>query len=312
MSETRLPDLAEVEAAARRIAPWVRRTPSLSLAGPGARPVVFKLETLQRSGSFKLRGALNKLMTLGAAARRGVVTASGGNHGLGVAHAGWLLGLPVRVCVPSTTPALKLRALEQSAAEVEVIPGAYPHAEIAARSFARAKGLPYVHAYDDPDVIAGQGTAVAELLADFPGVGTVVVAVGGGGLAAGAVLAAGGRRVVGVEPYGAPTMHAALRSGHPVDLDRIDTIAADALGAGRAGEWSFAICQRGLDRVELVEDETILAARRWLWDHLRLVVEPGASAGLAALTSGQLDDDPGPVGVVLCGANTDPSDLVRG
>lgn len=304
-----LPTPADVAAAAQRIAPWIRRTPIMAVDGPGARPMVVKLEGLQRSGSFKLRGALNRLMQLGAAARQGVVTASGGNHGLGVAWAGWLLGVPVHVCVPSSSPQVKAAALQQVATSVEVVPGRYPDAALAARGYAATHGLPYVHAYDDADVIVGQGTALLELIEDAPQVGTLVVAVGGGGLAGGAVLAAGGRRVVGVEPFGCPTMHAALRAGRPVRLDRIDSVAADALGAGEAGALPFALCREGLDRVELVDDAAILRARRWLWDHLRVVVEPGAAAGLAALAQGLLDDDPGPVGVLLCGANTDPSDL---
>ncbi|MCA9547270.1 MAG: pyridoxal-phosphate dependent enzyme, partial [Myxococcales bacterium] len=140
---------------------------------------------------------------------------------------------------------------------------------------------------------------------------TLVVAVGGGGLAAGAVLAAGSRRVVGVEPYGAATMHEALRAGRPVRLNHLESVAADALGAGQAGELTYAVCADGLDRVELVSDEAILGVRQWLWDHARLVYEPGGCAALAALAQGLLDDDPGPIGVLLCGSNTDPGNLRR-
>ncbi len=162
------PTAADVVEAATRIAPWVRRTPVVRVQGPGARPIVLKLEGLQRSGSFKLRGALNKLMRLGDAAKGGVVTASGGNHGLGVAWAGWLLGVPVHVCVPESSPAVKVEAIERAAAEVERIRGRYADAERAARSLAEVRGAPYVHAYDDPDVVAAQGTAVAELVEDAP------------------------------------------------------------------------------------------------------------------------------------------------
>lgn len=302
-----LPDFAHVTAAAARLAPWIHRTPIMRVKGPGARPLVIKLEGMQRSGSFKMRGALNKLMLLGREARAGVVTASGGNHGLGVTWAGWLLGVPVHVFVPTVTSPWKRDALEAAAAQVRVVGARYPEAEEAARAFAAARDLPYIHAYDDPDVIAGQGTVVAELLEDAPDVGTIVVAVGGGGLAAGAVLAAGGRKVVGVEPYGAPTMQAALRAGHPVKLEDIQSVAADSLGAGQAGERTFAICRRGLDRIELVEDDAIRAAQRWLWEHLRLVYEAGGSAALAAVATGALDGDAGPVGIVLCGANVDPA-----
>jgi len=272
---------------------------------------VLKLEGLQRSESFKLRGALNKLMHLGAEAKAGVVTASGGNHGLGVAWAGWLLGVPVHVCVPANTPQVKIAALAECASEVEIVPGRYPDAERTARNRAYASGSPYLHAYDDPHVIAGQGTVMRELTEDAPEVETVVVAVGGGGLASGAILAAGGRRVVGVEPRGAATMHAALEQGHPVTLGEIESIAADALGAGTVSELTFELCRDGLDRVVLVEDAEIAAAQRWLWAHLRLVVEPGASVGLAALSTGLLDEDPGPVGILLCGANAELQRLIE-
>lgn len=305
----RLPTSADVAAAAARLAPWIHRTPVMRVKGPGARPMVVKLEGMQRSGSFKMRGALNKLMLLGREARRGVVTASGGNHGLGVTWAGWLLGVPVHVFLPENCSPWKRASLEGAAARVRVAGSVYPEAEAAAMAYAEVEGLPFIPAYDDADVIAGQGTAIAELVEDAPDVGTIVIAVGGGGLASGAVLAAAGRKVVGVEPFGAPTMHAALRAGKAVRLNDIQSVAADSLGAGKAGELTFAICRRGLDRVELVEDDAIRAAQRWLWEHLRLVYEPGGSAGLAALATGALDGDPGPVGILLCGANTDPAAL---
>ncbi len=306
-----LPTPEDVVRAAERIQPWIRRTPTITINGPGARPVTVKLEGLQRSGSFKLRGALNKLMALGPDARGGVITASGGNHGLGVAWAGFLLGVPVHAFVPEGAPAVKVQAIERAGGEVRRVPGAYPEAALAARNYALSSGRPYVHAYDDADVIAGQGTAVRELIEDAPEVRTIVVAVGGGGLAAGAVLAADGRRVIGVEPFGAATMHEALRAGQPVRLAQIESVAADALGAGQAGAITYPVCAAGLDRIELVTDEAIMAARQWLWDQTRQVYEPGGCAAFAALASGLLDGDPGPIGVVLCGANTDPGTLTR-
>lgn len=307
-----LPTTADVLAAAPRIAQWLRRTPVIRCAGPGARPLVIKLENLQRSGSFKLRGALNKLLSLGTEARGGVITASGGNHGLGVAWAGFLLGVPVKVFVPEGAPRTKIQGIERAGAEVQTVPGGYPEADRAARNRALSEGRPYVHAYDDAEVIAGQGTVVSEFLADAPEVGTLVVAVGGAGLAAGVCLAAEGRRVVGVEPYGAPTLHSAFRAGRPVRLGRIESVAADSLGAGIAGDLSYAVCCAGLDRVELVDDASIVEARRWLWQHLRVAAEHGACVGLAAVAAGLLDGDPGPIGIVLCGGNTDPADLSPG
>lgn len=309
---TPLPDTAAVLAARDRIREWVRETPIIALKGPGARPIVLKLECLQRSGSFKLRGALNRLLALDPAQRKaGVITASGGNHGLGVAWAGWLLGIPVTVVAPTTSPRVKRQALVASNADLILVEGGYPAADRLARERAERAGLIYIHAYDDPDVIAGQGTLVAEMIEQEPRIGTIVVAVGGGGLAAGTALAAGGRRVVGVEPEGCPTMHKALAAGEPVTLDRIASIAADSLGAGRAGDFTYPLCRDGLDRIELVDDDALVAARQWLWDHVRVAAEYGAVAGLAALMQGRLDDDPGPIGVIICGANTDPAGLVE-
>jgi threonine dehydratase len=308
--DRRLPHAGWIRDAATRLEPWIRRTPTLRVRGPGARPAILKLEGLQRSGSFKIRGALNKLMTLGPDARPGVVTASGGNHALGVAWAGQLLGIPVHVYVPARTPEMKRMTLDALGVDLHVVDGGYPDAALVATERAQRDGLAYIHAYDDPEVIAGQGTCIAELLEDAPDVRTVVVAIGGGGLAAGAVLAADGRRVVGVEPFGAPTMHEALRAGGPVELGRIETVAADALGAGVVGDLTFDLCREGLDRVELVDDAAITEARRWLWSHLRVIAENGASVGAAALAQGLLDTDPGPVGIVICGANTDPGSVL--
>lgn len=304
-------DAAAVTAARERIREWIRETPIIALKGPGARPMVLKLECLQRSGSFKLRGALNRLLALDPAQRKaGVITASGGNHGLGVAWAGWLLGVPVTVIAPTTAPRVKRQALVQSNAELILVEGGYPAADRIARERAERTGRIYIHAYDDPHVIAGQGTLIAEMIEQEPRVGTVIVAIGGGGLAAGATLAAAGRRVVGVEPEGAAAMHAALTAGKPVPLERIASIAADSLGAGQAGELTYPLCRDGLDRIELVDDEALIAARQWLWDHARIAAEHGAVAGLAAMMQGRLDDDPGPIGLIICGANTDPAGLV--
>jgi len=201
--------------------------------------------------------------------------------------------------------------LERTNAKVKRVPGTYADAERSARDASRENALPYIHAYDDAEVIAGQGTLIREFLSQAPEVETVVVAIGGGGLASGAVLAADGRRLVGVEPTGAATMHAAFQNGGPIHIGEIDSIAADALGAAIAGDLTFDICHDGLDRIELVNDRSLRTAQRWLWDHLRLVCELGASAGLAGLTEGCFDHDPGPVGVVICGANVNPRKFIK-
>ncbi|MEE2786432.1 MAG: pyridoxal-phosphate dependent enzyme [Myxococcota bacterium] len=290
---------------------WIRVTPIMRMQGPGARPVVLKFESFQRSGSFKIRGALNKVMGLGDVARAGVVTASGGNHGLGVAWAGWLAGIPAHVFIPATTPSFKVRMLERANAQVTRAGASYAEAEMAALAFAETNQLAYIHAYDDNDVIAGQGTVVRELLSQAPEIGTIVVAVGGGGLAAGAGLAAEGRRVVGVEPFGAATMHAAFTAGRPVKLSAVDSIASDSLGAWKAGQRTFELCKQSVDRIELVHDDSLITAQNWLWEQARIVCELGAAAGLAALANGSLDDDPAPIGIIICGGNVDPKKFVR-
>ncbi|MFZ0165446.1 MAG: pyridoxal-phosphate dependent enzyme, partial [Trebonia sp.] len=199
------PTPAAYRAAAARIAPYVRRTPVLRATADG-RPVAFKLEQLQVTGVFKIRGALNVLLENRPAQ---VVTASGGNHGLGVATAARWLGVPATVFVPATVPEVKARRIAAAGAEVVKTGSVYAEAELAAREFAARDRLYYVHAYDDPAVVAGQGTVGLEILEDIPDCDAVAVPVGGGGLLAGVVGAIAPVQVVGVEPEGCPTLHAA-------------------------------------------------------------------------------------------------------
>ena len=299
-----------VEQAYKRILKWVRITPIIRMQGPGARPVILKLEGFQRSGSFKLRGALNKLIALDTQTRSGVIAASGGNHGLGLAWAGWLTGVSVKVFVPSTTPTFKQRRLEQTNADVVYVDGGYAEAEAAALQDAHTTGKPYIHAYNDMEVISGQATVVHEFKRQAPELKTVVASIGGGGLAAGAVIAGEQLNVVGVEPEGAATMRTALAMGRPIPLNEINTISADSLGAKVAGDLTFYICKQGLNRVEIVADESLIAAQEWLWRHVRCPAELGACAGLAALTEGGLDQDEGPIGIIICGSNLDPKYLI--
>jgi threonine dehydratase len=290
-----LSDMPDVAAAASRIAPYVRRTPVLRAEVDG-RPVVLKLEHLQRTGSFKVRGALNAL--LGAPSRPDrVVTASGGNHGLAVATAAALLDLPATVYTPESVPAAKARRIEATGAKLIRHGATYAAAADAAMAVPDALYLP---AYDHPLVIAGQGTCAAEAVADAPDVDALVVAVGGGGLAAGTVLGAGGRHVLTVEPEGCQALHDALGAGQPVDSP-VGGIAKSALGATRVGAVPFAIL-RSVTSV-LVSDREILAARDRLWEEFRLAVEPAGAVPFAAWLAGAV---PGELAcLVLCGANTD-------
>ncbi len=287
--------------AARRIDPHVRRTPVLR-AEVGGRPLVLKLEHLQRGGSFKLRGAVNALACGPRPAH--VVTASGGNHGIAVATAAALLGLPATVYVPVSAPEGKTRRIEAAGARLVRHGATYGEAVLAALTEARAPGVRYLPAYDDPDVVAGQGTATAEAVADAPEVDAVVLAAGGGGLAAGAVLAAGDRTVAVVEPEGCCCVHRALATGRPVDAP-VDSVAASALGATRVGEVPFAVLAgaTAADVVSvLVTDAELLAARDRLWEEFRLAVEPAAAVPFAAWLAGRVPGER--ACLVLCGANT--------
>ena len=279
-------------AAARRIAPYVRRTPLITVRTDG-REVSLKLEHLQAAGVFKIRGALNALLAGRESGRRdaSVVTASGGNHGLGVATAARWLGIPATVYVPSTVPDIKASRIAAAGAEVVKTGRVYADAERAAREFAAGQGRFYVHAYDDPDVVAGQGTLAGEIVADLPGCDVVAVPVGGGGLLAGVSggLAAIGHPavVVGVEPEGCPTLHAAVEAGEPVDVEA-DSVAASALGAARIGDLALAAYRANPVGLALVSDKEIIAARDRLWEDFRLAVEPAAATVFAAWLAGQV------------------------
>jgi len=300
--ERTLPTPGAYRAAAARIAPYVRRTPVLH-ARVDDRPVAFKLEHLQVCGVFKIRGALNALLSNQPGQ---VVTASGGNHGLGVAAAARWLGVPATVFVPATVPEVKGRRIAAAGAEVVKTGSVYAEAELAAREFAARDRLYYVHAYDDPAVVAGQGTVGLEILRDIPDCDAVAVPVGGGGLLAGITGAIAPVRAVGVEPEGCPTLHAAAAAGEPVQVgaDSVaDSVAASALGASRIGDLAFAAYRAHDVALALVSDQQIVAARDRLWEEFRLAVEPAAATVFAAWLAGQVPGD-NPC-LVLSGANAD-------
>lgn len=306
---------ADVDQAAARIDGLIRRTPILE-ADPGTfpGPVWFKCEFMQHTGTFKARGALNRILACKERGELrpevGVVVASGGNAGLANAYAAAQLGVPATVFVPESAPAVKVRKLEAIGATVVQGGAEYAVAYEAAVAHATETGAVYCHAYDQPEIAAGAGTVGSELLDQLHGVDTVLVAVGGGGLVAGIAAAVEGHaKVVAVEPANAPTLHAALAAGYPVDV-AVSGIAADSLGARSVGEIGFAVAVRtGVESV-LVSDDAIVAARSQLWEEYRLVVEHGAAAAFAALHSGAYVPETGErVVVILCGANTDPATL---
>jgi threonine dehydratase len=297
---------SDVERAAARIHGRVRRTPVFADGGAW-----FKLEQLQHTGSFKARGAFNRIIAAGELSAAGVVAASGGNAGLAVAYAAREFGVPARVFVPVTAPAVKVAKLHSLGAAVELVGEKYADAYDAAVKHAADSGALFCHAYDQPEICAGQGTVGLELLEQTGGgLDTILVAVGGGGLLAGIAAAVEGRaRVVGVEPRTIPTLHAALAAGEPVQVD-VSGPAADSLGASRLGDIAFAVATRTGAGSVLVEDAAITEARAVLWDRYRLAVEPGGATAFAALLSGAYVPAPGErVAVLLCGANTDPATL---
>ncbi|WP_338104738.1 serine/threonine dehydratase [Modestobacter muralis] len=306
---------AEVEAAGARLGGRVRRTPTVSWEVPldgGRFPVVLKLEQLQHTGSFKARGALNRLLAAPELPEL-VVTASGGNHGLAVAHAARELGVPAEVYVPETAPPVKIAGIRQRGATVVLAGSSYAEAAAASSTRAGEPGALFVHAYDDRDVVAGQGTVARELAAQAPDLDTVLVATGGGGLIGGiAAHYAGAVRVVSVETHGTATLSAALAAGRPVDVE-VSGLASDALGARRIGGHGFATARATGVRAVLVDTDAVRAARHLLWQDLHVAAEPGGATALAALLSGAYVPAAGErVGVVICGANADPADLGTG
>ncbi|MFI5491873.1 threonine/serine dehydratase [Actinoplanes sp. NPDC051859] len=297
-----------IEAAARRLTGRVRRTPVLTDG-----PVGYKLELVQHAGSFKTRGMFNKILTAAedGLPAAGIIAASGGNAGLAAAYAARELGVPAEIFVPVTAPPVKVAKLAKLGARVVQAGVEYAEAFAAASVRGAETGALFCHAYDDADMVAGNGTVALELLEQLPaGFDTVLVAVGGGGLIAGVAAALHGQaKVVAVEPRNARALNAALDAGAAVDVP-VSGVAADSLGARRAGAIAVETAvAAGLSSV-LVDDQAIVEARRRLWEDYRLVVEHGTACAQAALTSGAYVPAVGErVIVLLCGANTDPADL---
>ena len=299
----------DVEAAWTRIRPYVRRTPALELEAGSlgvASPLALKLESLQVSGSFKGRGAFHKLLASNVPAA-GVIAASGGNHGAAVAYAARALGHKAEIFVPTIAAPAKVARLRSYGCTVRQVGAVYAEARAASEKRATETGALIVHAYEDPGVFAGAGSTALEFAgqAKFD---TLLIAVGGGGLIAGCAAAIGAAiRIVAVETEGTPTLYEARRAGKPVDV-AISGLAADALGASRIGAPNFEIAQKLVRDALLVSDAAVRAAQRTLWEELRVIAEPAGATGLAALMAGAYRPAPGErVGVLVCGANTEPA-----
>ena len=297
--------IAETE---RLIRPHIRHTPLLDIDladfGLAQKPVALKLECLQHTGSFKVRGAFASLLTQ-SIPDNGVVAASGGNHGAAIAYAAMRLGVPATIFVPGVTSPSKIDRIRAYGANLIVAGERYADALAASERYGEERGTLAIHAFDQPQTLLGQGTIGCEMDADLPGIDTLLVAVGGGGLIGGIAAWFRGRvKVVAVEPEGAPTLWRALAAGEPVDAET-DGIAADSLAPKRVGSIMFPLAQAFVAQSVLVSDDAIRAAQLALWDKARLVTEPGGAAAFAALLTGTYapaSDER--VAVLVCGANT--------
>jgi len=305
-----------IRTAYARIAPHIRKTPVLELEADalGTHPAInLKLECLQRSGSFKARGAFNTLLSV-PVPEAGVTAASGGNHGAAVAHAARHLGVPAHIFVPTISSAAKVEKIRAEGAEVVVEGAVYAEAQARCEAFQAASGAISVHPYNVPPTLAGQGTLGLEWEAQTPDLDALLIAVGGGGLIGGVAAWFKGRvKLVAVESEGTPALHAALQASAPVDV-AVSGIAADSLGATRVGTLPFAHLSVPSVRANLqsvlVSDGAVRAAQAVLWQRVRVASEPGGAAALAALLSGAYKPQAGErIGVLICGANVAPAQL---
>ena len=290
------------------IRPHIRRTPlvhaDLADFGLKAAPVTFKLEMLQHSGSFKARGAFANLL-LRKTPAAGVVAASGGNHGAAVAYAAQRLGIPATIFVPDIVSPAKAERIRRYGAKLVITGNRIADAFVASEAHVESSGALPVPPFDQVETLLGQGSVGMELGRDLPGIDTLLVSVGGGGLIGGIAAWFSGRvRIIAVEPEQAPTLHAALAAGMPVDAPA-GGIAADSLAPPRVGRLTLPIAQAHVAQALLVSEDAIRQAQAALWNVLRVVTEPGAATAFAPLLSGQYRPEPGErVAVVLTGANT--------
>jgi len=288
--------------------PHIRRTPIVEVAGADfgldSVQLIFKLELLQHSGSFKARGAFTNLLTR-EVPLAGVVAASGGNHGVAVAYAAMKLGKRARIFVPVVASSEKIERIKACGAELVVTGERYADALAASEEWAEKSGALRVHAYDQMETLVGQGTVGLEFEEQSPQLDTLLVAVGGGGLIGGVAAWYEKRiKIIGVEPEVAPTLFCALRAGRPVDSPA-GGIAADSLAPRRVGELMFPIAQKFVHEDILVPDEAIQEAQEALWRVLRIATEPGGAAAFAALLTRRYEPKRGErVGVLVCGGNT--------
>ena len=288
-------DIADIEAARERIADRVRHTPVMPLGQlktppPTGARVTLKVESLQVTGSFKARGAMNRLLaTPKDELANGIVTASGGNHGLAVARTAWAAGVPATIFVPSGVSPAKVAKMQAWEAKVEVVGDEWTVSNAAALDLVATTGAIYFHPFADPLVIAGQGTLGLEILDDLPDMDAILVAIGGGGLIAGMSTAIRDRRpgvrIIGVEPTGSPTLKACLDAGRLVELPEV-TSKVPTMTCRKTEQINYDIVSRNVDEIVLVSDEEMLAASQWLWFEMGIAADLSGAASLAALNKG--------------------------
>ncbi|HVY99725.1 MAG TPA: pyridoxal-phosphate dependent enzyme [Dongiaceae bacterium] len=303
--------LSDIQAAAARLQPHIRRTPLLPLTNvrePVTEAALFlKLECLQVTGSFKARGATNRLLTTPAEAlRNGIVTASGGNHGLATARAAAIAGVASHIFVPANVARAKLHALAGWGATVRIVGSVWDESAAAARAFAGDTGAAFFHPFADPAVVAGQGTVALEILEDLPDLSTLLVAIGGGGLISGIAIAIKALkpsvRLIGIEAEGSPTLLESLRAGEVVTLPQVTTQVA-TMACGRTDPAIFEIVRNSVEQIVLVGDQEMQEGAAWLWREAGLGVDLSGAAAVSALRSGKVTLRPGEVACALaCGS----------
>lgn len=304
----------EIRAAAARLDGHVRRTPMMAATQMKSRvsdaELVLKLELLQVTGSFKARGATNRLLaTPEAEIARGIVAASGGNHGLAVARAGALAGVPVTIFLPENVTPAKIEKLKLWGAETVVTGAVWDETNLAAHAFVEETGRAYFHPFADPLVVAGQGTVGLEILEQDREIETLLVAIGGGGLISGVATAAKALkpsvRVIGVEAAGSPTLQRSVETGRSVRLDAVTTAVA-TMSCAQTDERIFDIVRRTVDEIVLVDDEEMREAAEWLWFEMGLAADLSGAAALAALQTGRVRLPAGSRAcAIVCGAGPD-------
>jgi threonine dehydratase len=305
----------DVEAAAQRIAGNVRQTPMIAATNLKAglaegTELILKLELLQVTGSFKARGATNRLLSMERSQlERGIVAASGGNHGIATARAGFMAGVPTTIFLPSNASPAKIEKLKAWGATTHIVGAAWHESNEAALAFVKETGAAYFHPFADPEVVAGQGTVALEILSQMPDVDTVLVAMGGGGLVSGVATAIRARapnvRVIGIEAAGSPVLLRAIEAGANVALDKVTTAVA-TMSCARTDDRIFEIVRDKVDEIVLVEDDEMRRAAQWLWFEMGLAADLSGAAAIAALRERRYLPRPGErLCAIICGAGPD-------